>query len=175
VPTNGVAIAVPEPFASDLRRHRASFGDPQADTVPTHLTLLPPTDVADADLPDVDKHLTEVAAAHSPFDLQLRGSATFRPVSPVVFVAVAAGIFECQVLAADVRAGPLQCELCFPYHPHVTVAHHLPDSVMDRAFAELSDYECRFWVDSFVLFCHDLTRGWLPQSEFFLAGGEPRV
>ena len=175
MPTIGVAIAVPEPFASDLRRHRASLGDPQADTVPTHLTLLPPTEVGEADLPDVSKHLSEVAAAHPPFDLHLRGSATFRPISPVVFVAVAAGISECELLAADVRTGPLQCELRFPFHPHVTVAHHLPDDVMDRAFAALSSYECLFCVDSFVLFSHDPTRGWLPQHEFSLAGAEPRV
>ena len=138
MPTIGVAIAVPEPFASDLRRYRASFGDSQADTVPTHLTLLPPSAVDEADLPDVAKHLAEVAAAHPAFDLHLRGSATFRPVSPVVFVAVAAGISECELLAADVRTGPLQCDLRFPFHPHVTVAHHLPDEVMDRAFAALS-------------------------------------
>ena len=175
MPTIGVAIPVPEPFGTELRRHRASFGDPQADTVPTHLTLLPPTDVADADLPDVGKHLKEVAAAHSPFELHLRGSATFRPVSPVVFVAVAEGISECELLAADVRTGPLQCDLCFPFHPHVTVAHHLPEAVLDHAFAELAYYECRFWVDSFGLFCHDPIRGWLPQQEFLLAAAKARV
>ena len=175
MPTIGVAIAVPEPFASDLRRHRASFGDPQANTVPTHLTLLPPTDVDEADLPDVAKHLPGVAAANPPFDLHLRVTATFRPVSPVVFVAVAAGISECGLLAADVRTGPLQCDLRFPFHPHVTVAHHLPDEVMDRAFDALSSYGCRFCVDSFVLFSHDSTHGWLPQHEFSLARTEPRV
>ena len=170
MPTLGVAIAVPEPFAGELRRHRASFGDPQADTVPTHVTLLPPTAVDAGDLTDIDKHLGEVAASHSPFALHLRGSATFRPVSPVVFLAVAAGISECELLAADVRSGPLHRELRFPFHPHVTVAHDLADAVMDRAFENLSDYECRFPVDSFVLFSHDPTRGWLPRREFRLAG-----
>jgi 2'-5' RNA ligase len=172
VPTIGVAIAVPEPHASDLSRHRASFGDPQADTVPTHVTLLPPTAVDDADLTDVGKHLDEVAASHSPFDLHLRGSATFRPVSPVVFVAVAAGISECELLAADVRSGPLHRELCFPFHPHVTVAHDVGDDEMDRAFEALRDYECRFRVDSFVLFGHESTRGWWPRDEFPL-GDQP--
>jgi 2'-5' RNA ligase len=170
VPTIGVAIAVPEPYAGELRRLRASFGDPQADKVPAHVTLLPPTSVDDAELADVEKHLGEVADSHSPFELHLRGSATFRPVSPVVFATVAAGISECELLAGDVRSGPLHRELCFPFHPHVTVAQDLPGPAMDRAFEELSDYECRFRVDSFVLFRHDPTRGWVPQDEFTLAG-----
>ena len=170
MPTIGVAIAVPEPHAGELRRHRESFGDPQADTVPTHVTLLPPTAVDDVEMTDVDKHLCEVAEAHSPFELHLRGSATFRPVSPVVFVAVAAGISECELLAGDVRSGVLHRELRFPFHPHVTVAHHLPDPVLDRAFTELADYKSQFAVDSFTLFAHDPTRGWLPRRDFPLAG-----
>lgn len=169
MPTIGVAIAVPEPFASDLRSHRASFGDAQAQAIPTHVTLLPPTVVDCAELPVVDKHLDEVASSHASFDLHLRGSATFRPVSPVVFVAVASGISECELLAADVRSGPLDRELQYPFHPHVTVAHDLPDADMDRAFEALADYECRFMVDSFALFAHDAAQGWFPQREFALA------
>ncbi len=169
MPTIGVAIAVPEPYASDLRSHRASFGDAQAQTIPAHVTLLPPTEVDCGGLPDVDKHLDEVAGSHAGFEIHLRGSATFRPVSPVVFIAVAAGISECELLAADVRSGPLDRELEFPFHPHVTVAHDLPEADLDRAFEELADYECRFAVESFALFAHDGDRGWLPQREFALA------
>ena len=32
------------------------------------------------------------------------------------------------------RSGPLERELKFPYHPHVTVAHDLPEEALDRAF-----------------------------------------
>jgi len=129
----------------------------------------PSTVVDCTELPVVDKHLAEVASSHAGFDLHLRGSATFRPVSPVVFVAVAAGISECELLAADVRSGPLDRELPYPFHPHVTVAHDLPDADMDRAFEALADYECRFTVDSFALFAHDAAQGWFPQREFALA------
>ncbi len=167
--TIGVAIAVPEPHATQLRRHRASFGDPQAQTVPTHVTLLPPTDVDVSELPDVDKHLRTVAYSHCSFEMHLRGSATFRPVSPVVFVAVAAGIGECELLASEVRSGPLDRDVEFPFHPHVTVAHDLPDSELDRAFSALAGYECRFRVDSFVLFTHEGAKGWRPHRKFALA------
>jgi len=172
MPTIGVAIAVPEPYGTQLRRHRASFGDSQAETVPTHITLLPPAAIPDGDLPDIEKHLGEVAASHPAFNTQLRGSDTFRPLSPVVFVAVAAGFSECEQLATDVRSGPLVRDLPFPFHPHVTVAHDLPDPALDRAAEELSDFDCRFDVRSFALYVHDEGSGWLAKRDFVLNGGK---
>lgn len=167
--TIGVAIAVPEPYGSELQRYRASFGDPQADAVPTHVTLLPPTETDPDRLVDIEDHLARVAAAHEPFRMHLRGTATFRPVSPVVFVAVTEGISACEVLAEDVRSGHLDRELSFPYHPHVTVAHHLDDSTLDRAFKALADYECTFEVMAFHLYVHGEDEVWRPYRAFELA------
>ena len=93
--TVGVAIPVPEPYGTELRRHRASFGDQQAESVPTHVTLLPPTLVDEAAMDDIDEHLLKVALAHPRFVMQLRGTATFRPNSPVVFVALSEGSSAC--------------------------------------------------------------------------------
>ena len=73
-------------------------------------------------------HLARAASAVPPFDIHLRGTGTFRPVSPVVFVTLAEGISGCEVLADAVRQGPLEVDLHFPYHPHVTIAHHLDDA-----------------------------------------------
>ncbi|MBA2531018.1 MAG: 2'-5' RNA ligase family protein [Nocardioidaceae bacterium] len=172
MPTIAVAIAVPEPYGTQLRSHRASFGDGQAEIVPTHITLLPPAAVPDRNLPDIEKHLGEVAASHPVFDTHLHGSDTFRPLSPVVFVAVISGFSECEKLATDVRSGPLMCDLPFPFHPHVTVAHDLPDNALDRAAEELSDFDCRFDVRSFALYVHNDRSGWLAKREFILNGGK---
>jgi 2'-5' RNA ligase len=101
--------------------------------------------------------------------MHLRGTGTFRPVSPVVFVTVAAGISSCEQLAASVRRGPLRTKLQFPYHPHVTVAHHLADDLLDRAFAELGGFECDFVVDRFSLYVHEPGTGWVPTRDFPLA------
>lgn len=165
--TIGVAIPVPEPWGSRLQRHRASFGDPQADAIPTHLTLVPPTDVDD-EVDTVEKHLSEVAANAAPFTLTLQGTATFRPVSPVVFVAVTEGISSCEQLAAQARQGPLEQKLSFPYHPHVTVAHDVPDEDLDRAFTELADFGCSFVVDAFLLYVHGCDEVWRPSNGFTL-------
>ena len=169
VQTIGVAVAVPEPYRSELRRYRASFGDPQAEAVPAHVTLLPPTEIEPERLGEIEQHLSEVAARHAGFRMHLRGTATFRPVSPVVFVVVAEGISACEVLANDVRTGYLDRELTFPYHPHVTVAHHLDDQSLDQAFKVLADYECTFDVTAFHLYVHGEDEVWRPKRAFALS------
>lgn len=171
--TIGVAVAVPDPYGSELQKHRRSFGDPFADAIPTHITLLSPTEVAEWELPYAEQHLIRVAEAGHPFRVHLRGTATFRPVSPVVFVAVVEGIANCEVLASTVRSGPLLRELSYPYHPHVTVAHDLPDDALDRAFQELADYDVTFDVTAFGLYEHGPDGLWRPQRDFVLGGPLP--
>jgi 2'-5' RNA ligase len=172
VPTIGVALAIPEPWASELQRYRTSVGDTTAAMIPTHITLIPPVDVAEDDLAEVEKHLTEVASATSAFCIHLRGTGTFRPVSPVVFVTVVEGISACEQLAGSLRRGPLSVELQFPYHPHVTIAHHLSDEALDRAFKELAGFESVFDAEEFLLYVHDEEKGWQPSRDFPLVPTE---
>ena len=101
--TIGVAIDLPDPWGSELTAARLAAGDPAAAHVPAHVTLLGPTEVAAADLPAIDRHLAAVARRHTAFTVRLRGTGTFRPVTQVVFVAVAAGISECEQLHQAVR------------------------------------------------------------------------
>ena len=162
----GVAIAVPPPYGAQLQAWREQLGDPTAHAIPAHITLLPPTRVAEGDLSKIDDHLRETAAGEVPFPMVLRGTGTFRPISPVVFVQVALGIADCQRLELRIRTGPLSRELRFPYHPHVTIAHDLPDDVLDRAFGALSGYHVRFEVAGFSLYEHGSDGVWRPQREY---------
>jgi 2'-5' RNA ligase len=170
--TIGVAIPIPHPYGDDLQAWRRSFGDRMADAIPSHITLLPPTPIERSERPAIEKHLVEAARSREPFVVHLRGTGTFRPVSPVVFVALARGISDCETLATAVRTGPLPVELRFPYHPHVTVAHHLSDEAMDYAFAALADYEADFLVESFGLYEHGSDGVWRKHSDFPLGEGE---
>ncbi len=171
--TIGVSVAVPDPWGAELQRYRVRLGDAAAAGIPTHITLLAPTEVEDAQLPAVHDHLGSVAAAARPFAARLRGPGTFRPVSPVVFVNVVEGIAGCELLASDVGRGPLRRWSRFPYHPHVTVAHHLDERLLDRAFDDLAAFECRFTVDRFSLYEHGDLHGWTPVRAFELGtGGE---
>ncbi|HMO12362.1 MAG TPA: 2'-5' RNA ligase family protein, partial [Actinotalea sp.] len=133
----GVAIVLPEPWRAALRDARASFGDPLARTVVPHVTLVGPTVLEAGRVAELEDHLAAVARDHSPFEVHLRGTGTFRPVSQVVFVQVVAGISECERLERALRTGPLAQPLRFHYHPHVTVAHDVPPAALDRAFDEL--------------------------------------
>jgi len=164
--TVGVAVAVPEPFGSYLRDCRASFGDPEAQRIPPHITLLPPTDVPFSCREAVVDHLASVAKSSHAFTVHLRGTASFRPVSPVVFVQLVAGIAECERLESTVRSGPLARDLAFYYHPHVTVAHHLTDEQLDLAVETLEEFDCVFDVTEFLLYEHGADGVWRPERSF---------
>lgn len=170
MPTIGVSIAVPEPHGSLLRDKRAAFGDPMAQTVPSHVTLVPPVEVEDADLPGLDAALEQAAAELPPFTMRLRGTGTFRPVSPVVFVAVSEGISYTELLAGRVRDRIDAPEPSFPFHPHVTVAQNLDDAALDRAFDDLSDFRATFTVTEFALYLHEDEVGWVPRRTYPLGG-----
>jgi 2'-5' RNA ligase len=172
VATIGVAIEIPEPWGSELDRHRAESGDPLAVFIPAHLTLLGPTEVTtDPEL--IDKHLARVAATHPPLRLRLRGTGTFRPVTQVVFVAIADGADAVTRLADAVRSGPLARELGYPYRPHVTVAHDVPTEALDAVAGRLSSFEARFTVDRFILYEHGPDGRWRPQRPYPLQGRQP--
>ncbi|MFJ9338226.1 2'-5' RNA ligase family protein [Streptomyces sp. NPDC101733] len=175
--TLGVSIAVPEPHAGLLQRLRAGFGDTAAHGIPTHVTLVPPTEVEAGRLPGIRRHLAEVAESFRPYAMRLEGTGTFRPVSPVVFVRLAEGAQGCTRLQGRIRdpEGPLARELAFPYHPHVTVAHGISEEAMDRAFAELSDYAATWRCEGFALYEQGSDGVWRKLREYPFGTGPTGV
>jgi 2'-5' RNA ligase len=162
----GVAIKVPHPYGRTLQQWRSRLGDPEAERVPPHVTLLPPTTLPQERLPVVEEHLRRIASEEAPFTITLRGTGTFRPVSPVTFVQLAAGISDCERLERRVRSGPLFRETKFNYHPHVTVAQDVPDDALDQGFAALASFAATFEVPGFTLFEEGRDKVWRPQREF---------
>ena len=114
---------------------------------------MPPIEVDDLEV--VEGHLGAVAERSPAFGVRLHGTGTFRPLSPVVFLSLVEGISGCEALQRRLRSGPLAMELNFPYHPHVTVAHHLPEEVLDEAFETLIDFDASFLADRFDLYVHN--------------------
>ncbi|MER7044345.1 2'-5' RNA ligase family protein [Streptomyces jumonjinensis] len=171
--TLGVSIAVPEPYGSLLQERRAGFGDPAAHGIPTHVTLLPPTEADPALLPAIEAHLAEVAKAGRPFPMRLSGTGTFRPVSPVVFVKIVEGAVACSRLQQLVRdeSGPLVRELQFSYHPHVTVAHGIAEEAMDRAYEELADFDASWTCAAFSLYEQGADGVWRKLNSYVFGGG----
>ena len=174
MPTIGVAVAIPEPWATQLQDYRTSVGDTMAATIPTHITLVPPTEVTDAQFARIEEHLTVAAGATARFPVHLRGTGTFRPITEVVFVTLAMGISECELLAAAITAADsINRDSRFPYHPHVTVAQDVPSPALDAVFADLAEFEARFGVASFTLFSHGGEGGdspWRRRRDYPLGG-----
>ena len=171
----GVAIDIPQPWGPALTRRRAEAGDPQAAYTPAHVTLLGPTEVASEALPGIERHLEKVASGQQPFTIHLRGTGTFRPITEVVFVTLAVGISECEMLAAAITAAEgIHRDSRFPYHPHVTVAQDVPGDALDAVFDDLADFDARFDVPAFTLFSHDLTADgagpWSRRRDYKLGG-----
>ena len=166
----GVVVPIPEPWSQLLVDWRSKVGDPQANVVPPHVTLLPPTEVPVTDRPIISAHLAQVAREHPPFDMHLSGTGTFSPVSEVVFVAVARGIGNCELIANDVRRGPLARTLSFPYHPHVTVAHDVPGDMLEFAYSGLAELSAEFRVEAFTEFEQTSSGAWAIAREYPLTG-----
>nr|WP_281497294.1 2'-5' RNA ligase family protein [Ornithinimicrobium sp. F0845] len=163
-------MPVPEPWGSLVREARIGYGEARAQHIPTHITLLPPTETSTELLEELLVHLSELARHSPPFPVVLRGTGTFRPVSDVVYIQVARGVSSCEQLQLGVRNGPVWRPLDFPYHPHVTLAHDLPHGVLDRAFAEFGDLVAEFEARNFVVYIHHGDEVWRPLVTYELAG-----
>ena len=62
--------------------------------------------------------------------------------------------------------GPLAIERAFPFHPHVTIAHHLPEAKLEQAFVEFERFEAAFDVNEMWMYLHDEVSGWQPTRAF---------
>ena len=73
MPTIGVALSIPEPWATELQDYRTSVGDTTATMIPTHITLVPPTEVDDRPTWLDRAPPGKVAGGFEPFRVHLRG------------------------------------------------------------------------------------------------------
>ncbi len=170
--TIGVAIAVPEPWRSQLQGFRERIGDPMAALIPPHITLLTPTEVSQEALGGIELHLASAAGGVEPFLVSLRGTESFRTVSPVVYLPLVEGAEGCEALESRVRSGPLAVDSAFPYHPHVTVAHHVSDPILDATAEGLAPFSADFTVDAITLYLHAYGAGWQPARSFPLGNDQ---
>jgi 2'-5' RNA ligase len=166
----GVILGFPPDIAEELQGWRASFGDPMASIIPAHITLV--TTTMTQDWEGTRRHVREIARRQEPFTVTIAGTGSFRPVSPVVFLNVEDGFGECVSLHRSLQSGPLESELPFAYHPHVTVAHDVAPESLDEAETALKDYRATFPVTSMGLYEHDDNGIWQLREELGF-GTEP--
>src|SRR3954451_10080903 len=98
------------------------------------------------------------------------GTGTVTPACDVVFVVVGRGIGNCELLSTDVRRGALARSLSFPLHPHVTVAHDVPENMLELAYSGLADLSAEFRVAAFTEFEQTSGGAWTVAREYPLTG-----
>ncbi|MDQ0029323.1 2'-5' RNA ligase family protein [Arthrobacter bambusae] len=164
----GVILGFPRDVAQELQKWRASFGDPMAEVIPAHITLVTTTPAQDWET--TREHVRDVARRQAPFKITISGTGSFRPISPVVFLKVEDGFEECVGLHEQLQTGPLERDLPFPYHPHVTVAHDVAPESLDEAETVLRNYTASFPVVSMGLYEHDDNGIWQLREELDFGG-----
>ncbi len=166
--TLGVTLEVPLPIRDELDAARRRHGVLEPGWA-SHVTLLPPIEADDAVVSSIIDHLDAVARCTAPIRIHLRGTDTFRPVSPVAFLVLVDGAEHCASLESAVRSGDLGVESRFPYHPHVTLAHGVADDVLDQVQREFSDVEFEFTAVAMAL-RENVDGVWVLVREFPLTG-----
>jgi 2'-5' RNA ligase len=115
---------VPSPFDGRIDGLRAAFGDPAVDQVMPHVTLVPPVNVHERDLPAALAVLRAAAAQARPLDLRLGPIRVFPGVEHVAFLAVdgqPGELDRLRRLRTAVFRAPLSRILEHDFVPHVTV------------------------------------------------------
>lgn len=164
----GVVIELPEPVGRELQDWRASFGDPASYAVPAHITLMIAPRAERWE--DVVQRVGSVARDWEPFRVEINGTGTFRPVSPVVYLRIQEGEEQCRALHDALHEEQLVSASPFEFHPHVTIAQAVEEEDLDRAQEMLRTYRAGFLVDRIGLYELDGRGVWRIREEFPFTG-----
>jgi 8-oxo-dGTP pyrophosphatase MutT (NUDIX family)/2'-5' RNA ligase len=159
----GVVARLPEPLGIHVQAWRRALGDPAAERIAPHLTLVPPQTVAERDLERAVALVERAAEAAVPFLVELAGAATFLPGSPVAYLVVREGGPALEALEAALLESPLD-RRTHPFHPHVTVAQDLPPDRIEAAAAELAGFRAAFPVRDLAVLREEPDKTWRPMA-----------
>jgi 8-oxo-dGTP pyrophosphatase MutT (NUDIX family)/2'-5' RNA ligase len=140
---------------------RRALGDPAAERIAPHITLVPPQTVAERDLDRAVRLVERAVGEAVPFLVELAGTATFLPGSPVAYLVVREGGPALEALEAALRASPLD-RRTHPFHPHVTLAQDLPPERIEAVAAELAGFRAAFPVRDLAVMREERDRTWRP-------------
>jgi 2'-5' RNA ligase/GNAT superfamily N-acetyltransferase len=166
----GVALLLEPPLAAEVDGLRRALGDPALDRVTPHLTLVPPLNVAEAELPAALGLLRRAASVPAgPLEVLLGPPATFLPDNPVLYLQVSGepeALDRLRRLRDAVLSGPLERPLSWPWVPHVTLADDLVPAAIDAALAVLGHFRATARFERVVLLEEQgRPRRWVPLAD----------
>lgn len=162
----GVALLVPEPARAEVDGLRRALGDPSLGRIPAHLTLVPPVNVREDDLPRALEVLRTAAKGQAgPLHLTLGPPESFLPHNPVVYLGVRGDTERLLALRVRVFTRPLERSLTWSFVPHVTVCETAPPARIEAALAALADFAVDVRIDAVHLLREGEGRVWTPIAD----------
>jgi 2'-5' RNA ligase len=140
----GVVLVVPSPVADRVDGLRAAFGDPARAQVMPHITLVPPVNVNQRDLPAALAVVRAAAGRSQPLDLRLGPIRVFPGPEHVAFLAVdgpPGELDRLRSLRAGVFRAPLERPLDHDFVPHVTVTQGIDAGRLASVLDATADVE----------------------------------
>jgi 2'-5' RNA ligase/predicted GNAT family acetyltransferase len=166
----GVVLPIPDPVATEIDGLRRALGDPALDRVAPHVTLLPPVNAAEADLPAALADLRAAASSTDPLTLDLGPVVTFWPVTPVLYVAVAGDLDVVRRLHERLVTGPIGRPPEWPFVPHITVGQDVDPALIPSAVSLLAGYRWQVTIDRVQLLTERPSRKWEVVEDVELGG-----
>jgi len=173
----GVVLLVPHPIATQVDGVRRALGDGALGRIEPHITLVPPVNVAERDLPRAFSIVRAAAGAVSPITLRLGPVASFAPVNPVAYLQVRGeddALDALERLRTRCLEGPLDRPQDHDFVPHVTVADELADDRLAHAAKVLADFTAEVTFDRVHVLAELPGRIWRPVADSLL-GERPAV
>lgn len=170
----GVVLLVPQPWSTEIDGVRRALGDDALGRIPSHLTLVPPINVRDDELPTAFDVVHAAAGACPVLDLHLGPVSTFAPVNPVAYLSVsgAAPTMSHLVGLRDAMlSGPLDRPDDHPFVPHVTVANDLPEDRLAACVDVLAGYGADVSFERAHVLAEQPGRVWVPVADAALGRG----
>ena len=167
----GVVLLVPQPLATEIDGARRALGDEARPRIAPHITLVPPVNVAERDLPRAFTVVRTAASTIAPLTLRIGPVDTFAPVNPVAYLRVGGEprmLEAFEQLRTMCLEGPLErsSERSRPeFVPHVTVANELSEPRLETAAQVLSDFSVQTTIDRVHVLAELPGRLWRPVAD----------
>ncbi|HEV2362261.1 MAG TPA: GNAT family N-acetyltransferase [Acidimicrobiales bacterium] len=149
--------------AAEIDGMRRALGAQSLQRIAPHVTLVPPVNVPADEAGEALEVLRAAGAACRPIRASLGPMATFWPVNPVLYLAVAGDVEEIEQLRAGLLKGPLAPppgRKDHPFVPHATIDQRIDPESIESALSTLSGYEASVTFERVTLLEQDSEHVW---------------
>jgi 2'-5' RNA ligase len=143
----GVALVLPSGAGAELDVLRRACGADDLDRIPAHITLVPPINVAAADVDAALDAVSSSAVRSRPMRFTLGPIATFLPANPVAYAVVRGDLEALRSLRDDVFVPPLHRDVSYDFVPHATVVIGVAEDRLAAIVKGLADWRIDIDID----------------------------